>query len=112
MAINTSVRAEWADEISFDTATLVAGYNLMGELEHNPVIIIFDNQSDTTIEFSNNGTSTKKTFVAGEVFVLDMRANIGIASNFTFRKFMQLFLAGTAGTGDFKISYIYAVEAS
>jgi hypothetical protein len=102
--------ADLADELTIDTATLIAGYNLIGSLDFNPVIIIFDNQSNTTVEISNNGTSTWRTFPAGEGLVLDLRAANGIADNYTFRLGTNFYAAGTAGVGNFSISYTYAVE--
>ena len=109
MTANVSRIAELADELVIDTAALAAGYNLIGTLDFNPVQIIFDNQSDTAVEISNNGSSTWHTFPAGEAIILDMRGNHGIADNYTFREGMRLFAAGTSGTGNFSISYTYAV---
>lgn len=112
MTINRSIRAEMAEELAIDASTLSGSptYDLIGVLDFNPVQIIFDNQSDTDIGISNNGTSIWRTFPAGEALVLDMRGNHGIADNFTFRKGMSLYAIGTAGTGQFSISYTYAVE--
>lgn len=110
MSINLSVRAEMADELTIDSATLTGGYDLIGTLDFSPTIIVFDNQSDADIGISNNGTSTWKTFPAGEALVLDMRGNHGIADNHTFSKGMSLYATGAAGVGNFSISYIYARE--
>lgn len=109
MTVNTSLIADMAEELTIDTATLTGSYDLIGTLDFNPVQIIFDNQSDTAVEISNNGTATWRTFPAGEALVLDMRGNNGIAANFTFRLGMSLYAKGTAGTGNFSISYTYAV---
>lgn len=109
MQINNSAIAEMADELSI--AVLTGGYDLIGTLDFNPVIIIFDNQSSSgSVGISNNGTSTWKTFTAGEALVLDLRDKKGQAANFTFRKGMSLYAIGAAGATDFKISYIYAEE--
>ena len=106
---NNSMQAEMGIELK--SSVLTGGYDLIGVLAFNPVQIIFDNQSSgTSIEVSNNGSTTWKTFPAGEALVLDMRANHGIASNFTFKKGMPLYVRGAAGAAVFSISYTYAVE--
>jgi hypothetical protein len=108
MTINDSGVAELADELSI--TTLTGAYDLIGSLTYNPVIIIFDNQGTVPVEISNNGTSTWKTFPAGEALVLDLRDKKGLAANYTFRKGMKFYGKGTAGACDFKISYTYAAE--
>lgn len=106
---NNSQLAEMGVELK--SSVLTGGYDLIGVLAHNPVQIIFDNQSaGTSIEVSNNATSTWKTFPAGEALVLDMRGNHGIAANFTFKKGMPIYVRGTAGAAVFSVSYTYAVE--
>lgn len=110
MTINLSRLADLADELTIDTATLTGGYDSIGTLSFNPVQIIFDNQSTTSVGISKNGTSTWRTFPAGEALVLDMRGNSGSADNFTFRKGTEFFAIGAAGSGDFSISYTYAVD--
>lgn len=77
-------------------------------LVNNPVVIIFDNQTDVEVPLYVNGILFK-TFVAGDIFVLDMRANIGIASNYTFDEGTQFSTNAAVGTsGSFRISLIYA----
>ncbi len=110
MSINISQRAEMADELSITTLTGTPTYDLIGTLTYNPVLIIFDNQGSVSVGISNNGTSTWKTFTAGEALVLDLRDKRGLAANFTFKKGMPLYAIGAAGACDFKISYIYAKE--
>lgn len=109
MTVNLSRLADFADELTIDTATLTGGYDLIGTLAFNPVQIIFDNQSSVAVGISRNGSSVWHTFPAGEAIVLDMRANHGISDNFTFSLGMPLFAIGSAGTGNFSISYTYAV---
>lgn len=110
MSVNNSGIAEMADELSIATLTGTPTYDLIGTLDYNPVLIIFDNQGTVSVGISNNGTSTWKTFTAGEALVLDLRDKRGLASNFSFRKGMSLYAIGAAGACDFKISYIYASE--
>lgn len=77
-------------------------------LEENPVTIIFDNQSDVDVVVGDSPTKQWKTFVAGEVFVLDCRANHGIAANWTVDLGTQFYATGTGGTGAFRIAINYA----
>ena len=105
--------AGWADELSIDISTLAAGYNLIGTLDFPPVHLIIDNQGDVPVEFSTNGTSTKKTFAAGQAIIFDMSANMGAANDFTFFKGLKLYVkdASGAGTGDFYVTYTYRIES-
>ena len=91
------------------TAPFTGSFQTIGSaLTHNPVIIIFDNQSTVAVAISVDGTNTWKTFTSGEALVLDMRGNKGIAPNFTIDKGTQFYGLGTAGTGLFSIAIIYA----
>lgn len=105
MSANIQVRAgfdvERSDAPTGSFAALGTG------LAYNPVVIIFDNQTDDDVEVSVDGTNTWKTFTAGEALVLDCRANHGIASNFTIDIGTQFYIKGT-GSGNFSISVIYA----
>lgn len=96
----------------FDTErslAVTASYQSVGSaLTHNPVILIFDNQSTAAVQLSVDGTNTWKTFSAGEALVLDLRANKGNAPTFTIPIGTQFLAKGTAATGNFLISIIYA----
>ncbi len=105
MAINTSQRALPATEL---IQPMTGSNVLIGTLSQNPVIIIFDNQSDASVVVSI-GSVSWKTFTASEALVLDMRGNHGIAPNYTFDQGTSFFGNG-AGTGSFSISYIYAIN--
>ncbi len=109
-ATNKAILGEMAVELSQDTKILTGGWDLIGPLIDQPVIIIFDNQSDITVQIGNDGVNPWKTFQAGSAVLLDMRANHGIADNFLFRKGMNLYAMGTATAGNqfFKISYVFA----
>lgn len=81
--------------------------NVGTPLANPPVIIIFDNQSTVAVPLSVNGVLWK-TFSAGQCFVMDCRANHGIAANFTWDQGTQFTLTATGGTGAFRISTTYA----
>lgn len=77
-------------------------------LTHNPVHIVFDNQTDVSVPLYINGI-LYKTFLAGDVFVLDMRANAGKAANYTFPLNAQFSTDASVGTdGSMRISVLYA----
>lgn len=78
-------------------------------LANNPVIVIFDNQSTVTVSVSVDGTNTWHTFPSGEALLLDLRANNGVAPNYTIDAGTQFWVNGTAGTGSFSISILYAM---
>lgn len=80
MGINNSQRAAAAPEL---IAAMTGAAVELGPLIQNPVIIIFDNQSDQGVVLDWNDVQWK-TFTANECLVLDMRAAHGVADNFAF----------------------------
>ena len=108
MPINNSEQARLPDELKIEVLT--GAYDLIGTLEFNPVLIIFDNQSLVSVEIGTTGSTTWRTFPAGEALVLDLRDKAHNASNFTFRKGMPFYAKGSAGANTFSISYVYARE--
>jgi hypothetical protein len=106
MSVNNSQSGQFPTELA--TTVLTGGFDLIGTLQFNPVILIFDNQSTSSIQISVDGVNTWRTFPAGEALVLDLRDKIGLAANFTFDVGTTFFAKGTAGANVFSISYIYA----
>lgn len=77
-------------------------------LANPPVILIFDNQTDVAVPVYVDGVLFK-TFVAGDVFPIDLRANHGIAGNFSFQTGTQFSTNASVGTsGSIRISMLYA----
>lgn len=105
MAVNNSQIALCAPEL---TAAMTGSFTLIGTLLYNPVQIIFDNQGTVAVAISTDGTTTWRTFPAGEALVLDMRAAHGLAANYTFNIGTTFFGNGASGT--FSISYTYAKD--
>ena len=110
---NKSILGEMAVELEIDTNMMNADpliWNLIGVLAEQPVLIIFDNQSDNDIAIGNDAANVWKTFQPGSAVLLDMRANHGIADNFLFRRNMSLYARGvvTATQQWFRISFIFA----
>lgn len=104
---NIAQRAVPATQLTINAATLSGTPALIGVFNHSPVIVIFDNQADVAVVITINGVSWK-TFPAGEALVLDMRGNHGNAPNFTFDQGTTVMGSGSAGTGIFSVSYLYA----
>lgn len=101
-------RAKFSPELSINTATLTGGYDLIGTLTQNPVMIVFQNDSNVSVGISDDGTTTGMTLVAGTKVVFDLRAAHGMASNFSWDIGTNFYAIGAAGAGLFKITVIYA----
>lgn len=107
---NTFSAVAWPDPERSLAATSFDGtdQNIGSAVSNNPVIIIFDNQTDVSVPLYINGILFK-TFLAGDVFPLDMRANDGKANTFTFPKNIQFSTDASVGTeGSMRISILYA----
>jgi len=108
MSINNSQRGAFATELS---ETMTGAAVLIGTLQFNPVILIFDNQGGASVGIYVNGTAAEnlwRTFPAGEALVLDLRTQAGVAANYTFDLGTAFY--GLGASGDFSISYTYAME--
>jgi len=96
-------------ELTLSAASFTGTPQLIGTLRHNPVIMLFKNQSTVPVFISDeNGSTVGTTMISGEHFVLDCRGNHGGAANMGFGKGTSFYLTGTGGTGGFKISILYA----
>lgn len=103
MAVNNSQIAVPAPEL---IVAMTGTPTTIGTLLYNPTIIIFDNQSTTSVVLSIDGVSWK-TFTGGEAIVLDLRSAHGLAANYSFR-IGTVFSGNGAANGNFSISYLYA----
>lgn len=106
---NRSQRVGWDTERSLAATSFNgAAQNIGTALTENPVIIVWDNQTDVAVPLLANGVLWH-TFEAGEAILEDMRANIGIASNYTIDEGTQFSTTASVGTtGSFRISIQYA----
>lgn len=106
MTANLSQRPVFPAELS---AAMTGSWVAIGTLLAPASHIIFDNQGTVAVAISvDGGTTTWKTFSAGEALVLDLRAAHGIASNFSADQ--GTIFSGNGASGTFRISYIYARE--
>lgn len=103
-------RFSWDTELSMTFPPTIDGTpQLIGVLTHEPVIILFKNQSTVPVFIADSSSTTKgSTMVAGEFFVLDCRGNKGNAVNGGFPAGTAFYATTTGGTGFFKISVVYA----
>ena len=106
---NNSQRLGWDTERSLAATSFNGSQQNIGTpLTENPVIIVYDNQTDVSVPLYADGVLWK-TFEAGEAIVGDMRANHGIASNYTIDLGTQFTTNASVGTtGSFRISIQYA----
>lgn len=99
--------------VVFDTERTVTGpftgvaQNLGAVLSSAAVLVIMDNQSTVAVQVVVNG-NVWKTFSAGEALVLDLRGNAAKAPTFAVDANTQFQVIGTAGTGIFSLSVLYA----
>lgn len=98
----------WDTEMSI-TAPFTGSAQLLGILSHEPVMLLVKNQSNVSAFFADNpGSTNGTTMVAGEEIIFDCRANNGTARNMGFPLGTPFYVTGTAGTGAFKVSILYA----
>ena len=96
MSVNISSVAQFGTELA---ASMTGSWVKIGTITVNPVHLIFDNQGTVAVAISvDGGTTTWRTFPAGEAIMLDMRANHGLAPNFTTSAGITFFGNGASGT--------------
>jgi hypothetical protein len=107
---NVSSRVGFDVERSLSAVSFDGTYQYIGSsLTENPIIIVFDNQTDVAVPLSVDGANTWKTFSSGEALVLDLRANNGIAATYTMEIGTRFSTNASVGTsGNFRISITYA----
>lgn len=105
-----------SQRVGFDVERSLAATSFNGTFQYigtgiteNPVLIIFDNQTDVDVPISVDGVNIWKTFEAGEALIMDLRANHGIAANYTIDLGTRFSTNAAVGTsGSFRISINYA----
>jgi len=104
-------KAHFAPQLTYNTAAGTGAFQAFSAaLTQNPAIIIFDNQSTVAVTISDDGTTSGKTFSAGEALVLDLRTNQAKEANdLTWPIGTQFFANSAAGVGSFFISVVYAL---
>lgn len=111
MALPNRVKADFGQELTINAATFTGAAQSMGSFIQPPSMVIIQNDTDQTVAIrrfadpSQNGIS----FVNGTRLVLDMNTNRAMAEFFSFFATHPILVSGTAGTGLFKIAYVYGV---
>lgn len=107
---NVSARVGFDVERARAATTFNGTFQFIGSaLTQNPCVIVFDNQTDVEVPLSVDGVNIWKTFSPGEAFVLDLRANHGIASNYSIDLGTRFSTNAAVGTsGSFRISINFA----
>ena len=101
-------RAAFVTEATRAGNTFNGAYQTLTTLTENPVIMIIQNDTNSTVILSDTGTTAGLTLIAGARIVLDMRGNHGMANLFTRRIGTIFYVNGTAGsTGTYRMSIIY-----
>lgn len=107
--VNNLQRAKLGEEMQRNASTFDGSTQLLGTFSERPVMVIIQNDTTVSVVLKDDPTMTAGiTFVAGTKMILDMRANNGMAAFFTFDDGSSLYASGAAGTGLFKVAYIYA----
>lgn len=109
MALPNRSQADWGEELSIDSATFTGSNQSLGSFSQPPSMIIIQNDASVTVNLQRfeDPSETGISFVAGTRLVLDMESNRALADFFSFPANTPLYVSGAAGTGDFKIAYIY-----
>jgi len=83
-------------------------------LLHPAINVVFDNQTDTLIQVSWDGTNTWKTFGAGEALVLDVQSNRGIGEEMCIAQGTQFYVRYVSAPSilSFYISVLYGFSGS
>ena len=105
-------RLKFAPELSVTMDSDVSN-QLVGVLVHQPVMLLFKNQSNVAVFVSDNNDESDAegtTMVAGEEIIFDCRGNHGNAVNMGFPVGTSFFATAVDNdaSGDLKISYLYA----
>lgn len=107
--------ASYDQRLGFDTELTIAASGFtgtaqfLGQLTNLPVILLIKNQTSVSVFFADNdGASKGTTMAVGEEIVLDCRSNAAKADNMGFPIGTNFFVTASAGTGNFKVSVLYA----
>ena len=106
---NLSEKAKAGAQLSYAASGGTSSYQAFsGVLTQTTPVLIFDNQSSVPVSISDDGTTTWKTFSAGEALVLDLNTNHNDhAPILSWPIGTQFYASSAAGTGDFFISPVY-----
>jgi hypothetical protein len=110
MALSSRLKA--GTLLSIASSTLTSSYQALNSanLAGSPVILRLVNSTTETVLISFDGTNDNEALVESETVTL----NAGMVKTVTaapiaFTKNLRIYAKGTAGTGNFYVSYYYVV---
>lgn len=111
MALPNRVKADFGQELTIDSSTFTGSNQSIGSFIQPPSMIIIQNDASVTVSIKrfSDPSQTGISFVTGTRLVLDMNSNRAMAEFFSFFANHSILVSGTAGTGLFKIAYVYGV---
>jgi len=111
MALPNRVKADFGQELTIDSATFTGSNQSMGTFNQAPSMVIIQNDSTVTVSLKrfSDPSQTGISFATGVRLVLDMNSNRAMAEFFSFMAAHPILVSGAAGTGLFKIAFIYGV---
>lgn len=106
-----AVKGEFGQELTIDASTFTGANQSMGSFIFAPSMIIIQNDSTSTVSIRrfSDPTQTGLSLVAGTRIIFDMVTNRATAEFFSFPANTPILVSAAAGTGLFKIAYIYGV---
>lgn len=109
MAIPNRAQADWGEELTIDASTFTGSAQVLGTFSQAPSMVVIQNDTNQTVSLRRftDPSETGISFVAGTKLVLDMVTNKAQAEFFGFPANTPIQVSGAAGTGLFKIAYIY-----
>lgn len=111
MALPNRVKADFGQELTIDAATFTGSAQSMGSFSQPPSMVIIQNDTTVTVSIRrfSDPSQTGISFANGVRLVLDMNTNRAMAEFFSFFANNPILVSGAAGTGLFKIAYVYGV---
>jgi hypothetical protein len=109
MSFSNRVKADFREELTIDASTFTGANQSIGSFAEPPSMVIIQNDTDVTVSVRrfSNSSQTGISFVAGTKLVLDMTTNRALAEFFSFPANTPILVNAAAGTGLFKIAFIY-----
>ena len=96
---------------SFDSSTFTGSYQTFGDTFSNPIVLFkIQNDSDADATISFDGSTDQEVVLAGSFVLYDLSANKLLAPIAALSKGTQVYIKGTAGTGNIYLTAIYIEE--
>ena len=95
--------------LSIASSTITGAYEAAGTLLHPARIVKFTNNTTQDVTLSWDGTNNNEYIPAGSFLLLDFTSNAVAGAPLQVNNGTVFYVKGTAGTGNFYISYYYAL---